>query len=91
MVYYEKTSEDPMEAFLGDLIIFGFFALPVGAAIWFVVSLVGFLRSKSQRGEQPERYRKWRVSLVASAVVAGVLVTLFVGILLLLAAAVAHM
>ena len=80
-----------MERFIGMLISFLFFALPAAAVIWFVVSLVGFFKARERREAQPDRFRAWRRSLVASAITAGVLVGLCVGILLLLMAAVAHM
>ena len=80
-----------MDVFIGNLIIFLFFALPAAAVIWFVASLIGFFKAKPQREEQPERFRKWRISLIASAITAGVLVALCVGIVVLLMAAVAHM
>ena len=75
----------------GDLIVFLFFALPAASAVWFIVSLVGFFQARARREAQPDRFTAWRRSLVASAIVAGVLVGLCIGILLLLAAAVAHM
>ena len=80
-----------MDAFIGDLIIFLFFALPAAAVIWFVVSLVGFFKAKALREEQPDRFRRWRNNLIASAVTAFILVSLCVGIVVLLMAAVAHM
>lgn len=80
-----------MERFIGDLIVFLFFALPAAAVVWLAVSLVGFCKAKPRREAQPDRFRAWRRSLVASAITAGVLVGLCVGILLLLMAAVAHM
>ena len=80
-----------MEKFIGDLIIFLYFALPAAAVVWFVVSLVGFFQARAQREAQPDRFKGWRRSLIASAVTAGVLVALCLGILLLLMAAVAHM
>ena len=80
-----------MEKFIGDLIIFLYFALPAAAVVWFVVSLVGFFKVRAQREAQPDRCKGWRRSLIASAVTAGVLVGLCLGILLLLMAAVAHM
>ena len=80
-----------MAKFIGDLIIFLYFALPAAAVVWFVVSLVGFFKARAQREAQPDRFKGWRRSLIASAVTAGVLVALCLGILLLLMAAVAHM
>ena len=80
-----------MDAFIGDLIIFLFFALPAAAVIWFVASLIGFFKTKPQQAEQPERFRRWRGNLIASAIVASILVAFCVGIVVLLMAAVAHM
>ena len=73
------------------LVVISFYALPIAAVIWFLVSLVGYLQAKPQRTLQPDRFMAWRRSLIASAIVAGVLLALFVGILVLLAAAVAYM
>ncbi len=83
-------------AIVGYLIAFSFFALPTGAVIWFLTSLVGFCVIKARRRKDPARYsdrqqRRWRNSLIASAIVAAILVAMCVGILALLAAAVAHM
>ena len=80
-----------MEEIGGQLLVFYFFALPTAAVIWFLVSLVEFLQLRPRREEQPDRFRRWRRSLIASAIVAGVLVVLCVGILVTLAAAVAYM
>ena len=80
-----------MERFIGVLIVFLFFARPAAAVVWLAVSLVGFCKAKPRREAQPDRSRAWRRSLVASAITAGVLVGLCVGILLLLMSAVAHM
>ena len=73
------------------MIAFFYLGLPVAAVIWFVVSLVGFLKHRTRREEDPDQYVAWRRSLIASAITAAVLVGLCVGILLLLMAAVAHM
>ena len=80
-----------MERFIGELIVFLYFALPAAAVIWFIVSLVGFFKTMVRREEAPDRFVAWRRSLIASAITAVVLVGLCVGILLLLMAAVAHM
>ena len=80
-----------MDAFIGDLIIFLFFALPAAAVIWFLASLIGFFVTRRQREEQPDRFKRWRRSLIASAIVAIVFVAIFVGILVLLVAALSHM
>ena len=80
-----------MEEIGGHLLVFYFFALPTAAVIWFLVSLVEFLQLRPRREEQPDRFRRWRRSLIASAIVAGVLLALCVGIVVLLAISVAHM
>ena len=80
-----------MDAYIADIIIFLFFALPAASVIWFVVSLVGFFVTRRQREEQPDRFKRWRRSLIASAVTAAVLVGICVGILVMLVAALAHM
>lgn len=80
-----------MEEIGGQLLVFYFFALPTAAVIWFLVSLVEFLQLRPRREEQPDRFRRWRRSLIASAIVAGVLLALCVGIVVLLAVSVAHM
>ena len=80
-----------MDAYIADIIIFLFFALPVASVIWFVASLVGFFVTRRKREEQPDRFKRWRRSLIASAIVAAVLVSICVGILVMLVAAVAHM
>ncbi len=80
-----------MEEIGGHLLVFYFFALPTAAVIWFLVSLVEFLQLRPRREEQPDRFRRWRRSLIASAIVAGVLLALCVGIVVLLAVSVAHM
>ncbi len=73
------------------MIAFFYLGLPVAAVIWFVVSLVGFLKHRTRREEDPDRYAAWRRSLIASAIAAVVLAGLCVGIIALLASAVAHM
>ena len=80
-----------MDNIISLLQIIIFFALPVGAIIWFVVSLVGFFVNRPKRAEQPDRFKRWRRSLIASAITAGVVVGIIVGILALLAVAVSHM
>ena len=73
------------------MIAFFYLGLPVAAVIWFVVSLVGFLKHRTRREEDPDRYAAWRRSLIASAIAAVVLAGLCVSIIALLASAVAHM
>ena len=80
-----------MERIAGFLIIFFYFALPAAAVIWFVVSLVGFLKHRTRREEDPDGFVAWRRSLIASAITTAVLVGLCMGIIALLASAVAHM
>ena len=80
-----------MDAYIADIVIFLFFALPAASVIWFVASLIGFFVTRRQREEQPDRFKRWRRSLIASAIVAIVFVAIFVGILVLLVAALSHM
>jgi len=80
----------------GEIIGFLFFALPIGSVLWFLVSLIGFCVVKARRKADPDRYPErlqmaWRRNLIVSAIVAAVLMAFFVGVLLLLVAAVAHM
>lgn len=80
----------------GVIIGFFFFALPIGSVVWFLVSLIGFCVVKARRKADPNRYPErlqttWRRNLIVSAIVAAVLMAFFVGVLLLLVAAVAHM
>ena len=80
-----------MDAYIADIVIFLFFALPAASVIWFVASLIGFFVTRRQREEEPDRFKRWRRSLVVSAIVTVVFVAIFVGILVMLVAAVAHM
>ena len=73
------------------LLLISFFSLPVASVIWLIVSLVGFFTARPSREEEPDRFKGWRRSLVASAIVTGILAAFFLVIILLLAAAVAHM
>ena len=80
-----------MDAYIADIVIFLFFALPAASVIWFVASLIGFFVTRRQREEQPDRFKGWKRSLIASAIAAIVFVAIFVGILVMLVAALAHM
>ena len=80
-----------MDAYIADIVIFLFFALPAASVIWFVASLIGFFVTRRHREEQPDRFKRWRRSLIASAVAAIVFVAIFVAILVMLVAALAHM
>ena len=80
-----------MDAYIGDIIIFLFFALPAASVIWFLASLVGFFVTRRSRAEAPDRFKRWRRSLIASTIAAVIFVAIFVGILVMLVAAVAHM
>ena len=80
-----------MDAYIADIVIFLFFALPAASVIWFVASLIGFFVTRRQREEQPDRFKRWKRSLIASAIAAIVFVAIFVGILVMLVAALAHM
>jgi len=80
----------------GILLSVLFFALPVASVVFFLVSLVAYLRARSANRRQSGTYSaaqlKTRlVLLVVSAIVAGVLVACVVGIVALLYMAVAFM
>ena len=80
-----------MDAYIADIVIFLFFALPAASVIWFLASLIGFFVTRRQREEEPDRFKRWRRSLIASTIAAVIFVAIFVGILVMLVAAVAHM
>lgn len=80
-----------METLKNILTVLNFFSLLIAALAWLIVSLLGFLKAKACREEQPDRFRKWRVSLIASAIVAGVVTALYAGFITLMAVSLAHM
>ncbi len=73
-----------------------FFGPPVGALVFFAVSLCRYLgmRRKDKKNPgciPPELRRARRTPLIISSIVAGVLLSLTVGFMLLVANAIAHM
>ncbi len=68
-----------------------FFSLLLAALVWFVVSLVGWLKARARREDQPAPWRRWRVSLILSAIVLVLISFLYVGFLVLMATALSHM
>ena len=71
----------------GMLILILFFGLPIGTVIWFVVSLVLFLRTP----KDDPLFRGRRIRLIVSGILAGVLVTAVVALVILLMIAIVHM
>ena len=65
-----------------------FFGIPIGALIWFIVSLILFFRTdKSNAKLRKERL----ILLIISAVTAGVLVLSVASIMIMLMFAISHM
>ncbi len=80
-----------METLKGILTVLTFFSLLIAAAILFIVSLVNYLKAKSQREAQPDRYRQCRRNLIASAIAAGAVTALYIGFIALMTVSLAHM
>mgnify|MGYP001138420268 FL=1 len=65
-----------------------FFGIPIGALIWFIVSLILFFRTDKSNA----KLRKKRlILLIISAVTAGVLVLSVASIMIMLMFAISHM
>jgi len=78
------------------LISFLYIAIPVGAVLFFAVSLFQFLSAKKQNRQQPgsippEKLKSLKFRLILSAVIAGVLAAIVIGFIILLFFAVAYM
>ena len=78
------------------LIEFLYFAIPVSAVIFFVVSLCQYVSAKKQNKRQPgsvspQIVKSRRIRLILSSVIAGVLVTVVLAFTALLFMAVAFM
>jgi len=65
-----------------------FFGIPLAAVIWFVVSLVRFI--KTPKEDDKKRYAR-KLLMIQSAVVAGILVLALVGVIVTLMTAVYYM
>ena len=75
---------------------FLYFAIPVAAIIFFVVSLCMYLSAKKQNKRQPgsvssQTIKNRKILLIVSSVIAGVLVTILIAFIALLFMAVAFM
>lgn len=75
---------------------FLFFGLPLAAVIWFVWSLVCYLSTRKKEKDQPGsvstfEMKSRKINLIASSVVAGILIAVVLGIFILLAMAIAYM
>ena len=75
---------------------FLYFAIPVAAILFFIVSLCLFLSARKQNKQQPgsvsaQTLRKRKIMLIVSSVIAGVLVVVFLAFVALLFMAVAFM
>ena len=76
-----------MVGFLYSLIVT---LLPLGTVVFFIVSLVRYVRGKKAGCEEAEMKRR-KVLLVVSAILMGVLVASVIGIIALLYMAIAYM
>lgn len=73
-----------------------FFAIPIGAITFFIVSLCQYISAKKQHKRQPgsvspEELKKRKILMIVSSVIAGVLVAVVIGLIALLVMAVAFM
>ena len=64
-----------------------FFGIPAAAVVWFIVSLILFLGTP----KESEKRKKRKLSLILSAIIAGIFVLIVAGFFLLLMIAVANM
>ncbi len=73
---------------MSTIIYLIFFGIPIGALIWFIVSLILFFRTDKSNA----KLRKNRlILLIISAVTAGVLVLSVASIMIMLMFAISHM
>ena len=75
---------------------FLYFAIPVAAILFFIVSLCLFLSARKQNKQQPgsvsaQTLRKRQIMLIVSSVIAGVLAAIVIAFIALLYMAVAFM
>lgn len=75
---------------------FLYFAIPVAAILFFIVSLCLFLSARKQNKQQPgsvsaQTLRKRKIMLIVSSVIAGVLAAIVIAFIALLYMAVAFM
>lgn len=76
--------------------IFSFFALPVGAICFFVLSLIRFIKGKralrnAPDSISPEAMGKRKLCLILSIVILGVLLAVFIGLCALVFIGIAYM
>lgn len=78
-------------AYILQFLIYGlFFGLPLAAVIFFLTSLIRYIRAK-QRGADAQEMKKHKILLLASSIIAGVLLAVVVGFVTLLMMAIAFM
>lgn len=75
---------------------FLYFAIPIAAILFFIVSLCLFLSARKQNKQQPgsvsaQTLRKRKIMLIVSSVIAGVLAAIVIAFIALLYMAVAFM
>lgn len=76
-----------MSEISGIIIEILFFAIPIGCLIWFLISLIRFLKTPK---DDPNRKKRMKM-LVISAVPTALICISFVVLLILIGLAVAHM
>lgn len=78
------------------LMVFLFFAVPVAAIVFFVISLYLFLSARKKKIENPDGIsdqilKKRKVMMIVSLIIAGVLVTAVIGFIILMYFSIRHM
>lgn len=81
---------------MGSFLIVSFFAIPVAAIIFFLISLCSFLSAKKKIKLQPDsihmqEFKTRKLMMIISSIVAGVLVTVVICFCILLASAITYM
>ena len=65
-----------------------FFAIPIATLVWFIVSLVAFIKCPKEKNE--ERKNK-KALLIASSIINGLVIAAYIFLILSFAMAIAHM
>lgn len=81
---------------MGDLLIILFFVIPIAAVTFFIISLCSFLSVRKKTKLQPDsvnmqEYRKRKIMMIISSIIAGVLMTIVICFCVLIALAVQYM
>lgn len=68
-----------------------FYGLPIAALAWFVYSLGRYLTAKKDGGHDEKDLRRFRWTAILSGVIAGVLLSVVIGFLVLIGISIAYM